>query len=109
MAGAELVVARGQSYDEIIQPENGPVTSQLSGASNIRVQTYCGAGDTVEHTEIPYASYPYFLAVDALSRGAPANPAAVPFSGCSWALSGNYLQLFQNGIGLLSEDLTAAA
>ncbi|GAA5864337.1 hypothetical protein JCM3774_002756 [Rhodotorula dairenensis] len=95
------------TYDEIIQPEINPVTSQLSGASNVRVQNYCGPGYVIGHTQIPYASYPYYLAVNALTNQAPANPAAVPSTLCAWAQSGALLTQFQNGIGLLAEDLTA--
>lgn len=95
------------TYDEIIQPENNPVTSQLNGAANVRVQNYCGPGYVIGHTQIPYASYPYYLAVNALTNQAPANPAAVPSTLCAWAQSGALLTQFQNGIGLLAEDLTA--
>ncbi|GAA6022248.1 hypothetical protein JCM8202_001992 [Rhodotorula sphaerocarpa] len=95
-------------YDEIIQPEINPVTSALSGAAVVKVQDYCGAGYTVEHTQIPYASYPYFLAVNALTNHAPADANAVPSWRCSWAQQGNWAQLFKNGAGLLAEDLTAA-
>lgn len=95
------------TYDEVIQPEINPVTSQLNGATNVRVQDYCGAGYLVEHTQIPYASYPYYLAVNALTNRARANPAAVPSSLCAWVQSGALLTQFRNGIGLLAEDLTA--
>ncbi|GAA5864334.1 hypothetical protein JCM3774_002755 [Rhodotorula dairenensis] len=93
------------TYDEIIQPEIDPVTSKLSGASDIRVQDFCGSDYVVGHTQIP--SYPYYLAVEALTTQAPANPAAVPSTLCAWTQPGTLLMQFETGIGLLAKDLTA--
>ncbi|KAJ8292101.1 Lipase B [Rhodotorula toruloides] len=95
-------------FDDIIQPELIPATSLLSGATNVRLQDYCGPAYLVDHFVIPFSSFAYAVAVDALTRQATAQPASIPKNSCAWLLDDVLLNNFQRGPTILREAVADA-
>ncbi|GEM10681.1 lipase B [Rhodotorula toruloides] len=95
-------------FDDVIQPELIPTTSLLPGAMNVLLQDYCGPGYIVDHFVIPFASFAYAVAVDALTRQSTAQPASVPKTSCAWLLDDVLLNNFQRGPTILREVVNDA-
>ncbi|BGP11008.1 hypothetical protein JCM10049v2_006902 [Rhodotorula toruloides] len=96
-------------FDDVIQPELIPATTLLSGATNVRLQDYCGPGYLVDHFVIPFASFAYAVAVDALTRQSTAQPDSVPKTSCAWLLDDVLLNNFRRGPTILREAVTDAS
>jgi triacylglycerol lipase len=69
-------------YDEIVFPQ--PAVNNIRGARSILLQDVC-ANDPVEHNLILGDPLGYALAVDAITRSGPADPARIPRSTCQQA------------------------
>lgn len=95
-------------FDDIIQPELINATSLLSGATNVRLQDYCGPAYLVDHFVIPFSSFAYAVAVDALTRQSTAQPASILKTSCAWLLDDVLLNNFERGPTILREAVADA-
>ncbi|GAA5848957.1 hypothetical protein JCM9279_004676 [Rhodotorula babjevae] len=91
------------AYDDVIQPELLAPTSRLVNAKVVRIQDTCGPAYVVEHFIIPFASYPYYLALDALTNKGVADTARVLKSSCAWLVNDVLLDNFNRAPSILSE------
>ncbi|GAA6009593.1 hypothetical protein JCM10207_004117 [Rhodosporidiobolus poonsookiae] len=91
------------AYDDIVRPQLIDSTSKLGGSKNIKVQDFCGAAYLNEHFGIPFAAYPYYLALDALKNKATADTSRVLKTSCAWVLDDYLLADFERGPAILSE------
>lgn len=94
---------------QVIQPELIAPTSRLNGATVVRVQDACGPLYIVEHFTIPFISYGYALALDALKNKRAANTANVSKDSCTWLLSDYVLaDKFTRGPAILKQAVNDA-
>ncbi|GAA5913051.1 hypothetical protein JCM6882_005548 [Rhodosporidiobolus microsporus] len=91
------------AYDDVIQPELILPTSRLSGAEVVRLQDKCSDAYVMEHFGIPFSSYAYALAVDALKSRSTANVNGVQASSCAWVLDDYLLDNFKRGPSVLKQ------
>ncbi|GAA5853082.1 hypothetical protein JCM8547_000193 [Rhodosporidiobolus lusitaniae] len=96
------------AYDDVIQPELITPTSRLSGATVVRVQDKCSSAYLMEHFGIPFASYPYYLALNALKNQAAADVQSVETTACGWILDDYLLERFDRGPTILKEVVSDA-
>ncbi|GAA5826652.1 hypothetical protein JCM11251_002837 [Rhodosporidiobolus azoricus] len=89
--------------DEIVQPQLIETSSRLSGAQVVKLQDKCGPGYIIEHFGIPFSSYAYALALDALTRQSTADVQRVQKSSCAWLLDDYLLDNFDRGPAILGQ------
>ncbi|GAA6036398.1 hypothetical protein JCM8097_001701 [Rhodosporidiobolus ruineniae] len=97
------------AYDDVIQPELIAPTSRLNGAEVVRLQDKCGDAYIIEHFGIPFSSYAYYLALDALQHQSTADVQRVPKTACAWLLDDYLLDNFNRGPAVLGQFVADAA
>ncbi|BGP51219.1 hypothetical protein JCM10450v2_007148 [Rhodotorula kratochvilovae] len=91
------------AYDDVIQPELIAPTSRLTNAKVVRLQEQCSDAYIVDHFIIPFSSYAYYLAVDALTNKAVADVSRVPKTSCAWLVNDVLLADFDRGPRILRQ------